>query len=420
MVVPPKGQMPAKWAIVPFYAVGALSFFLVCLLCLRAAADFPGHYFSPKILAITHLAVLGWATMIIMGASNQLIPVITEQKLYSERLPVIILFLLAFGTGLLVYCFWNFLLNWVAYTGGACIFTALILHATNVYQTAKNAKENIVNNLIVIAHVWLLFTALLGLTLIINLRFPLLALDHLQYLNVHAGIGMAGWFLQLIMGVSARLVPMFLLSRKEEPKWLQGTYYCLNIGLVVLLVNGMLMQSSWLQLLSVGLIAMSVGFYGKYIYSCYKSALRKKLDAGLRQTFVALFLLVVPFILLLIAVLVQGSPPPSLVTALGYSFFGGFVSILIMAQTFKTLPFIVWMHLSDAAKLPNAMPKNLYKEQWVRGQLFLYLPGYLTFLAGILFQQPYLLYIGASLMTVAAAWYFVHVLLIISKLKQHA
>jgi hypothetical protein len=144
--------------------------------------------------------------------------------------------------------------------------------------------------------------------------------------------------------------------------------------------------------------------------------MRRQLDNGMKQTFVALALMSLPFILLLVILSVKTTVTPNLVTAYGFSFFGGFISTIIMGQTFKTLPFIVWMHITKPNTLPELLPKDLFNEKWVRTQMLLFLPGYMLFLAGILLRQTALIYPGASLMVVASTWYFAHVMMIIKKL----
>ncbi len=417
---PPEEHIPSKRVTIPYYFTAALSFVLTTVLCLISAPDFAGHFFQPKLLAITHLAVLGWATMVIFGASNQLAPVIAGQRLYSERLSVIVLIIKISGIALLVLAFWNFTFTWHTYAGGGLILTAVGLHAINIYNTVKKEEENIISNFIVAAHAWLFITAMIGLMLLIHLRFPFLPQEHLTYLKVHANIGIAGWFLQLVIGVSARLIPMFLLSRREETKWLRVTYYMLNTGLIVFFINGWLLHSEWLKNLSILALLPGLFFYIRYIRACYKSAMRRQTDQGMKQTFLALSLLSIPFILLFVISLSNGNIAPNLATAYGFSFFGGFISTIIMGQTFKTLPFIVWMHITRPDQLPELMPKDLFREHWVKGQMIFYLPGILIFLSGILWKQSCLLYTGAGFMTIAAVWYLLHVLLIIKKLRRHA
>ncbi len=45
-----------------------------------------GHYYHPHVLALTHTVTLGWITLTIIGASYQLIPIVIERPIWSERL----------------------------------------------------------------------------------------------------------------------------------------------------------------------------------------------------------------------------------------------------------------------------------------------------------------------------------------------
>jgi len=412
-------HLPGKRTVIPYYAAAALSLVIVSFLILISLTDFKGHFFQPGILAITHLTVFGWGTMIIMGASNQLMPVIADNKLYSERIPVISFVLLLTGTCLLVHSFWGFELGAMLFTGAFFILTALILHAVNIFLTAKRApNNNIIIDFILTAHIWLIITALIGITLLLNFRLGFLPADHLHYLKIHASVGMAGWFFLLVIGVSSRLIPMFLLSRKEVKKYLTAAYYLINAGMILLLIEGMMLHSIYGRVLYVALIIAGALFYLAYIWHCYKSAIRKKLDAGMKQTFIALGVVSLPFILLIGSVLFVHEAPVSLISAYGYSFFGGFITTLIMGQTFKTLPFIVWMHLTRPNMLAELQPKDLYKEQLVVLQLVLYLPGFLLFLTGILLQSKFLMYPGSILMIMASLLYCGHVLFVVNKLRR--
>lgn len=415
----PHHQIPGKKAIIPYYAAGALSLVIISLLTFISRQDFGGHFFQPHLLAITHLTVLGWGTMVIMGASNQLIPVITDQKLYSERVPIAVFLSLIIGTCLLVHSFWNFELGILMLTGATLVLTAFILHAVNMFLTSKKAqKNNIIVDFVLTAHLWLLVTGTIGITLLLNFRFGFLQGDHLHYLKVHASVGMTGWFLLLIIGVSSRLIPMFLLSRKEVKKNLTAAYYLVNGGLVLLFIEGMGLHSTRWHLVYITLIIGGLLFYLVYIRHCFKSAIRKKMDAGMKQTFVALGVVMFPFLFLMIAIFSYSHVPVSIITAYGYSFFAGFITILIMGQTFKTLPFIVWMHLTRPGKLAELQPKDLYNERLVVLQILIYLPGFLLFLSGILLKWQAFIYTGSLLMLCVSVLYFGHVLYVISKLRK--
>ena len=50
------------------------------------APELAGHYYHPRVVALTHTVTLGWITLAIMGASYQMIPVVLERPVWSERL----------------------------------------------------------------------------------------------------------------------------------------------------------------------------------------------------------------------------------------------------------------------------------------------------------------------------------------------
>ncbi len=76
-----------SWKVVlPFYGYAAISFLIANILLLLSSSDVTTHYFLPHTLAITHIMALGWGTMMILGASHQLGPVLIEGELYSNKL----------------------------------------------------------------------------------------------------------------------------------------------------------------------------------------------------------------------------------------------------------------------------------------------------------------------------------------------
>ncbi len=74
-------RAPHPSVVLPHFAFGAVSFLIFAILLIFSTNEITGHYFQGKILAITHVATLGWITMIIFGALYQLIPVVLEVPL---------------------------------------------------------------------------------------------------------------------------------------------------------------------------------------------------------------------------------------------------------------------------------------------------------------------------------------------------
>src|SRR5690606_7312443 len=103
--------------VLPFYIYAAVSFLIATLLLLMSTPAFVQHYFHPQTLAITHIMALGWGTMMIFGASHQLVPVLIERKIFSEPLGFICFGLAGVGIPLLIYAFYYFQFGWQAQWG---------------------------------------------------------------------------------------------------------------------------------------------------------------------------------------------------------------------------------------------------------------------------------------------------------------
>lgn len=84
---------------------------------------------------------LGWGTMIIFGASHQLLPVLTESGLFSITLGYLSFALAAAGIPLLVYGFYYFDLGWPAQWGGSAMVLSILCYVINVAGTITKGKK---------------------------------------------------------------------------------------------------------------------------------------------------------------------------------------------------------------------------------------------------------------------------------------
>jgi len=68
----------------------------------------------------------------------------------------------------------------------------------------------------------------MGTIIVFNFRYDFLSEIHLHDLKIHAHFGLIGWFLLLIFGSSAILVPMFMVSHNLKESKLSKTFYLIN------------------------------------------------------------------------------------------------------------------------------------------------------------------------------------------------
>ncbi len=348
-----------------YFIAGIISYFLLCLILLINNDSIIGFHFQPKVLAITHIATLGWITMIIFGAMFQLVPVVLHVKIFSERLAEINFWIFAAGITGLVYGFWHFKTGTFLTTFAIILNVAFFLFAANIILSMRKMKEwNFTATHIAAALFYLIITAIAGLLLAINLGHPFIKISHLQYLNLHAHTAFIGWVLMIIMGVVYNLIPMFSLSHGYSITPGKYSFAAINVGLLG--INAV-MHSPELNIMfyifSI-IIALGIILFIYQVYLIIQKRMRKKLDIGLKHTVVSFAILAVVTVLGIILTITNASEIPNLTLVYGFLILFGFISILIIGQMYKIVPFLVWYHRfgSRVGKEKVPMLRDLYNE----------------------------------------------------------
>lgn len=405
------GKAPPNSAILPFYATGAIAFWLLCLLLLLSAESLTTFYFNPHLLAIVHTAALGWGTMIIFGAAHQLLPVVCERDLFSAKLASLCWYMLTAGAALLVYCFWNFQTGWLMISGGALIVLSVCFYFINAVLTSRVCIHYSVARLfIVTSAAWLLFTATVGLLLAINLSHPFFGENHLDILKLHAHAGLAGWFLQLITGISSKLVPMFLLGKSTKEKLLHYACVLQNIGLLLFIGDGYFFGINHFRvLIYAAVVAAGIVCWLLYLRDAFVHRVRKNIDVQMKHTFLSFLFLIIAVLLIPVILFTENYHCAILY---GTLLFMGWITGIILGKTFKTLPFIVWnghyKKLSGKVKVP--LPKQLYNEALVTWQFRCFIAAIFLLAVGILLNEIIIIRIAAVLWLVVASLYVFNVM----------
>lgn len=402
--------------VLPFYAYGALSF-LVATALLFFHTDLVGeHHFNPITLTITHIMALGWGTMVILGASHQLLPVLISGKLQSVFLGHLAFVFTAVGIQFLAAGFYNFRFDWVLKTGAILVNLGVICYLINVIiSIRKSEKQEIHAWFMLTATLWLFTTTIFGLLLVFNYHgnniFPE---SSLAYLSLHAHIGIIGWFLTLVFGVGSRLIPLFLISKYTSPKTLWAIYVLVNLGLISFIIFRLSGLSEYSYYVSILLIMSAVLVFGNYCWMAYKTRIRKKVDMQVRLSLISIIEMMLPVLTLIIVIaLLPAGNYKNLAILYGFCIFFGWITAIILGMTFKTMPFIVWNKVyqkgrKTATSTPPA-PKELFSENLYRATMFSYLTGFVLFVLGIIFLNPILLKIAAGILLITAVLYVTNV-----------
>ncbi len=399
---------PSPKVVLPYYAYGAIAFIIATIVMFFSANDLAISYMSPRILSLVHIMVLGWITMIIFGALYQLIPVVMEVKLYSEKLAMASFITLGIGTPMMAISFWtNFISpSHLMITGGSLVIISVIMFVINTLGSAKKTENKTIENRFIVTSIfWLLLTVLLGLSIVL---FPqILTYDSFQ---IHIHLGIIGWFMMLVVGVASTLMPMFFIAHQLNKKCLQRAYWFINGGLIILLASMFMDMANYIKIGAGAVIAIGFIMFFKYNYGAYKKRLRRNLDIGMKLSVLAFILFAITIVSGFISAfgsILNTNILTKINIIYGVSLIFGFLTTLILGQMYKTLPFIVWLKIyqDKVGKFKTPLPADMHSQEAADAHYYFFIGGFALLMAGIIFSEAVLIQASAVFMFVTAAFY---------------
>jgi hypothetical protein len=397
----------------PHFLFAAIGLLILGILMFITSDDFAGIYYNHRMLAVTHTAVLGWLMMLIFGSLYQLIPVVFETSLYSEKLAKFTFWFTALSIVFLVYTFWiGDYIKLLPYAA-TLMYLSLFFFVFNVGMSYKNARLKNIKSVFILAAVgWLFLAETEGLLMALNFKYNFYAMTHIHHLHGHALMGLIGFFVMMIFGVGITLIPMFLISHNLNDSYLYKTFYLINGGLAGLILTQYFYPYKYLNILWWIIIITGIIYYFLYINDSYKKRMKKHLDVGMKYTMLALVFLIIPMILSLILIFIPNNPElnkwGSILTLLfGLSMIFGFFTTIALGQTYKTLPFIIWLekYQNLVGKYHTPLPRELYSEKVAGIQFYLYMGFLIMMLIGVVMQNIMLLKIATFLFLIVGILY---------------
>lgn len=362
--------------------IAAMSFLLAgaCGVVWVAPALASGAYPSPHVVGVAHLFTLGWLTTSIMGALYQFLPVALGQAIASERMAHVAFALHVPGVAMFV--------SGVTLGRGALLLTGIVVLAlgitlflANLGVTLRRAERRDVTWwAIACGGVFLGVTLVLGSALGINLRTGFLGGVRALALGTHLHIALAGWVLMVMVGVSQRLLPMFLLSHGGRDHFAKWAVALLGSGAAMLsLLHHVPVLGRELPALC---IAAGVVAFLMQAREFYRRRHRPALDPGLRLAALALVLLAVA--LPLGGVVMAWGTSPNVSTA--------YVMVIVLAcalfvaaHYYKIVPFLVWNRHFGPLAGTRPLPRvgDLYSQPLANVAVGLLVTGVVTLVASV-------------------------------------
>jgi hypothetical protein len=314
---------------------------------IAAGADLAGG--SPRTPAgwsVAHLLVLGWATMVAMGAVYQLLHVVLKEKIFSETLGFVHYGLFAGGMVGLTFGFIRLNVDVLAISAVATL-TGILIFVLNMAVTLTRSKQwNPITLHVASALLYLTFTAVSGLLMGLNFRYGFLQEYHDRLLGAHIWSGFVGWFGLLIVGFSYKMLPMFYLAHNFPTRLQNVTLALFNAGMLavigVLLAGG----SAYAAAGALSILLAAVMVYNIHASQIIRAKHKAKPGDGIRYTVWAMrgwAVLLASGVAVLLAV--PGAwGDTRVLTVFAYLYFMGFVALTILGYLSKIAPFLWWTH----------------------------------------------------------------------------
>ena len=363
---PPSVTLPLA-----YLGAAAMAFVLAALSLPALGAELTGHYYHPRLLALVHVVALGWITLAILGASYQLIPVAIERPLWSERLARWQLAALVAGIVGMVSHFW--IGRWAGMAWAAALVGAgALAHVVNVALTLRAvARWTFTARSLAVGLAGLTLTVGFGITLAATHGRDVFPGGVLSAVQAHFHVALLGWIAPMILGVAARVYPMFLLAPEPDGRGARVQLWGLGLG-VPTLAAGLLLGRVTLLVAGAVAVAAALAVHTTWVIHFARRRKRPAVDSGLRFALTGTACLAPGAALGLVLALGGG---PRVAMAYAIVALGGWVSLTIVGMMLKIVPFLVWyrVYAPRAGREPVPMLAQL---SWPFGERLAY--GLLT------------------------------------------
>lgn len=383
-----------------------MAFFAVALVCLLGAQALMvagyGHpaapVTAPETLVLVHMATIGWLSLLMCGALFQFVPVLVAKPLLGERLVLPALLSLVAGLACLLSGFLQ--LSGAIDTGlpllaagGVLLPAGFALVVIALGATLWNARPLPLPARFAAAGLaGLVATASFGVLFSMSLSglvaSPALIDLHASAVPLHAAVGFGGWLTFTAVGVSYRLLPMFMLSPDGERLTGRLVLWCGagSLALVVLVAPlELLMAGTGFSLVVAGLPGLlALVLYGVDLVHFYRNRKRRLIELNSKSAlgaFASLYLSA-----LLLVVLWASGMVAQHAAALVYLFAFGWLSGLGLSQLYKIVPFLTWLECYGPVmgRKPTPRVQDLVVERRDGAWFVLYFLGVLAGTAALL------------------------------------
>lgn len=411
------GVTLSRWTM--SYFATALVFLLAAQCLMAFGYGFPAAPITaPRTLILVHVTAIGWLSLMLCGALFQFVPVLVAKPIHSNTLPLPALICLVSGLGALLLGFLQLageITTDIAFfpTAGALLAAGFALVLWDLGRTLWNGRPLMLPARFVVVG---LFCN--GATVAFGIIFALVlggVIDHGYFLDLtatgvplHAIAGLGGWLTFTAIGVSYRLLAMFMLAPELDGASTHGGFYFGIAALATAILGGAGAIFFGAGLTPVLLIAALLGLvtlalYGRDVVHLYRARKRRKIELNSRMAGFALANLAAATALTI--VLIALGELQRHVGALVFFIGFGWLSGLGLAMLYKIVAFLTWLECYGPVlgKTPTPRVQDLVVETRAMKWFVLYFAAVWCATIGLLAGFPLILRFAAGAMIIATA-----------------
>lgn len=411
------GATLSRWTMSYFIAA------LVSLMCAQALMalgyGFPAVSVSaPETLVVVHLVAIGWLSLMTCGALFQFVPVLVARPIHSNSLPLPALILLLAGLAALLVGFLQ-LAGQVRPepllfpTAAALLSLGFALVLWNLGRTLWAARPLPLSARFVTVGLFsvaatVIFGAIFALVLGGTVTAPHLLDVAALGLPIHIVAGLGGWLTFTAIGVSYRLLAMFMLAPDLNGVSVRGVFYFGTAALAVVVVGGAVAICNGASLevvlaLGAALGAGALALYGSDMAYLYRARRRRRIELNSRMAAIALANLAAGA--LLTAIFFAAGELEEHVAVLVFLASFGWLSAFGLSQLYKIVAFVTWLESYGPVlgKVTTPRVQDLVVEARAFKWFFVYFAAVWTASACLFLDLPTVFRVAAAAMLAATA-----------------
>ncbi len=348
----PVGTTLSRWTMSYFGA--ALSYLLLAECLLAAGVWSPSLGIAePGALAIVHAVTLGWLLLLMIGSLLQFAPVLTGNDRSASRFDPIVFAGMVVGPALLMLGF--YLTGLGSSAAGSVMIAATATISTSIAAVSLSLSALLwrgrrvhAASLIVLVGIGSLlvttaFGALFALTISGQMEAPEIVAYGMEAVAFHASFGLGGWMTFAAIGVSYKLLPMFLLSDDMKVQFVRRSstlaVVFLSVAAIAAAVEPDFARVVFLS--AAVLFALVVAAYLFEIYGTYRARRRPALELNTLGSLPAFAMLGLSVSLLALSLFLHAET--RIMSAIVYLFVFGWLTGFGLAQLLKIVPFLTWI-----------------------------------------------------------------------------